>query len=234
MEDALVIPRPRLSDIYNGPRPLAMHRWHHYIPIYERYFERFRDTPINMLEIGVQHGGGLHMWHRYFHPWSRIHGVDINPAAADLLIAMNVSVTIGDQADPAFWAKLLPQLGPLDIVIDDGGHTMRQQTVAFESIYPTMALDGVYLVEDTHTSLWGGGFDDNDGGLTFMEKAHDDTLRLMGWSGKPENFHKLMTNPTALDETVPTFCRTTQAIHFHDSIVVYERGPRLAPGHALR
>ncbi len=226
--------RPRLSEIYHGPRPLAMHRWHHYIPIYERYFERFRDTPINMLEIGVQYGGGLHMWHRYFHPWSRIHGVDINPAAADLLIAMNVSVTIGDQADPEFWRDFLPKIGPLDIVIDDGGHTMNQQITSFEAIYPTMAADGVYLVEDTHTSCWRGGFSDLPQGRTFMDKAGADALRLMDWSGRPENFDTLMTNPSALDGKASEFCRTTQAIHFHDSIVVYERGPRRAPGHELR
>ena len=55
-----------------------MHRWDHYIPIYERHFGRFRDRPIKMLEIGIQYGGGLYMWHRYFHPGSSIHGVDIN------------------------------------------------------------------------------------------------------------------------------------------------------------
>lgn len=222
-----------LQEIYDGPRSYPMHRWHHYIPIYERYLARFRDRPINMLEIGIQHGGGLHMWHHYFHPESRIHGVDINPRCTvpDL---PNVTATIGDQADPKFWANILPKLGPLDLVIDDGGHTMNQQIVSFEVIYPTMAVDGVYLVEDTHTSLWGGRFGDyGKDGFTFMDKAHVGTLQLMDWSGKEANFNTLMTNQRDNLEA-SEFCRTTEAIHFHDSIVVYERGLRHAPGHALR
>ena len=66
-----------LREIYDGERPYRMHRWDHYIPIYERHFTRFRDRPINLLEIGIQYGGGLYMWQQYFHPGSRIHGVDI-------------------------------------------------------------------------------------------------------------------------------------------------------------
>ena len=35
---AATMSRPNLSEIYEGPRPYQMHRWHHYIPIYERHF----------------------------------------------------------------------------------------------------------------------------------------------------------------------------------------------------
>jgi hypothetical protein len=176
------------------------------------------------------------MWHRYFHPGSSIHGVDINDASI-VPQAHNISASIGDSADSYFWAEVLPLLGQLDIVIDDGGHTMDQQINAFNVIYHTMATDGVYLVEDTHTSLWGGDFHDYkpDPRHTFMEKAHGDTLRLMEWSGNPDNFATLMSDRCGeLDDTVSEFCRTTAGIHFYDSIVVYERGERRAPAHGLR
>jgi cephalosporin hydroxylase len=237
MSTAISYASRTLQEIYDQGSPWAMHRWHHYIPIYEQYFATLRHRPINMLEIGIQHGGGLHMWHRYFHPGSRIHGVDINPncTVPDL---PNVTATIGDQADPQFWADLLPKLGPLDIVIDDGGHTMNQQIVSFDAIYPTMSPYGIYLVEDTHTSLWGGSFHDRPKDKvfpTFMDAAYQDVLSLMEWSGNPHHFNTLMTDRRReLDDKVSRFCRTTQAIHFYDSLVVYERGPRRAPGHALR
>ncbi len=51
-----------------------VHKWHHYFDIYTRYFERFRDRPITMLEIGVFRGGSLRMWKEYFHPDSTIVG----------------------------------------------------------------------------------------------------------------------------------------------------------------
>jgi hypothetical protein len=237
LNTATPVVRPSLRELYTGERPYRMHRWDHYIPIYERHFGRFRDRPIRLLEIGIQYGGGLYMWHRYFHPASSIHGVDINPACI-VPDCHNISYSIGDSADPYFWEELLPKIGPLDIVIDDGGHTMDQQISAFVSIYPTMANDGVYLVEDTHTSLWGGDFHDWKGidpHYTFMEKAHGDTLRLMEWSGNPDSFGILMSDRRGeLDESVSEFCRTTAGIHFYGSIVVYERGERLAPAHGLR
>lgn len=225
-----------LLEIYNTPlRPYRMHRWDHYIPIYERHFSTLRlRRPVRMLEIGVQYGGGLWMWSQYFQPASAIFGVDVNPGCIrpDL---PDVMVYFGDQADPAFWQRILPRLGKLDIIIDDGGHTMNQQITAFECLYQTMADDGIYLVEDTHTSHWGGTFHDRPDGLTFLEKARQDTARLLEWSGNPRLFNVLMSEHRGeTAELVSEFCRTTQAIHFYDSIVVYERGRREAPRHGLR
>jgi hypothetical protein len=33
-----------------------------YFDVYERHFERFRNRPVTMLEIGVAGGGSLAMW----------------------------------------------------------------------------------------------------------------------------------------------------------------------------
>jgi len=49
----------------NNPGRL-IHKWVHYFEIYERHLERFRGRDINMLEIGVSHGGSLQMWKHYF------------------------------------------------------------------------------------------------------------------------------------------------------------------------
>jgi hypothetical protein len=62
----------------NGDKRL--HKFLHYLDIYERHFARFRDRPIRMLEIGVHGGGSLAMWKAYFHRDSTIVGIDINPA----------------------------------------------------------------------------------------------------------------------------------------------------------
>ena len=48
-----------------------------------------------------------------------------------------------------------------DIVLDDGGHELRMQQASFEALFPSMRPGGVYIVEDTHTSMWpmfGGSF----------------------------------------------------------------------------
>jgi RHS repeat-associated protein len=52
--------------------------YHNYLSFYERFFERYRDEPIKLLEIGVAGGASLAMWNEYF-PQALIVGADIDP-----------------------------------------------------------------------------------------------------------------------------------------------------------
>jgi hypothetical protein len=45
--------------------------------------------------------------------------------------------------------------GPLDLIIDDGGHTMRQQQTSFGFLFRHLKVGGIYIIEDLHTSRWG-------------------------------------------------------------------------------
>lgn len=56
-----------------------IHKWIHYFDIYERLFEKFIGKEINILEIGVSHGGSLQMWKEYFGDKATIFGLDIDP-----------------------------------------------------------------------------------------------------------------------------------------------------------
>ena len=55
-----------LLDFYVNNKNQIIHKWHHYIPLYDRYFSRFRGTNVRFLEIGVSEGGSLQMWRKYF------------------------------------------------------------------------------------------------------------------------------------------------------------------------
>jgi hypothetical protein len=59
---------------------------------------------------------------------------------------------IGDQADRAFWQRLIADgtLPSPDIIIDDGGHTPEQQRITLEELLPHLRPGGVYLCEDIH------------------------------------------------------------------------------------
>ena len=83
---------------------------------------------MRFLEIGVQSGGTIQLWKRYFGQHLDYHGVDINFLFKELFGgAANVSITLGDQANASFWAEFLAGQAPFDIVVDDGGHSMQQQ-----------------------------------------------------------------------------------------------------------
>ena len=47
-----------------------------FLPIYEKYFSVFKSKKINILEIGIDDGGSLKLWRKYF-PNANIVGMDI-------------------------------------------------------------------------------------------------------------------------------------------------------------
>lgn len=117
-------------------------KWAHYGPIYDRHLDPLWTTAKRVLEIGVDHGGSLQLWARAF-PSAQIVGLDINPDCKRFE-EDRISVVIGDQTD----TSLLATLGEFDIVIDDGSHNIRDQTIAFNALYPRTKM--VYLIEDIH------------------------------------------------------------------------------------
>ena len=134
-------------------------KWTHYLPFYDRVFAPYRalnaERPLRMLEIGVFQGGSLDLWRRYFGPEAILFGVDIDPACAARVTPPN-QVRIGSQDDPAFLASVVDEMGGLDVVLDDGSHFGRHQRASFRALWPRLAPGGVYLIEDLHTSYWGG------------------------------------------------------------------------------
>lgn len=124
-------------------------KWNHYFEIYDRHFRSFRGRDVVIVEIGIYSGGSLEMWQSYFGPKCRIIGVDIEPTCKSYE-SESVRVFIGDQADREFWRRFKQEVGAVDIVIDDGGHTPRQQIITLEEMLPQIKPGGVYICEDVH------------------------------------------------------------------------------------
>jgi len=209
-----------LEEYFRNNEGRLIHKWVHYFDVYHRHFQRFRDRPVVILEFGVNQGGSLEMWRSYFGQQALIYGVDIDPRCASL-DGPRTKIFIGDQEDREFLQSIAAETGPIDVLIDDGGHTMGQQIATFEELYPHVSENGVFLVEDVHTSYWpkyGGGYRKPD---TFMEYAKALTDQLNAWHSHEEGF--------AVDE----FTRTTRSMHFYRSIVVFERDTVVKP-HAER
>jgi len=122
-----------------------------YFQVYEELFSRFRHTKVTFVEIGVQHGGSLFMWRDFLGPDARIIGIDINPVARRWEEA-GFEIHIGDQGDPSFWAGFFAKVGDVDVILDDGGHTNRQQIVTVHHGVPHIRDGGLLVVEDTGTS----------------------------------------------------------------------------------
>ncbi len=192
----------------------VLDKWIHYLPIYSRHFAPFRGRPLRMLEIGVYRGGSLDMWNWYFGRDAVIVGVDIDEGARTASDPRN-PIEIGDQSDPEFLAAVERKHGPFDIVLDDGGHEMRQQIVTIETLFPKLVDGGVFLVEDTHTSYWDrwGGGRGRDG--TFVEWSKNRIDDVNGYH-QPGAVDRLWTDHV-------------DGVHFYDSVVVIDKKARFAP-----
>ncbi len=207
---------PLTRYFYGNSGPVA-HKWHHYFEIYHRHFQAFRGRSPVVVEIGVSEGGSLPMWHHYFGRGSRVVGIDIDPACRQFEDGAT-TIMIGDQADRKFLATVRDRIPHVDILIDDGGHTMVQQIATFEELFPHIQADGVYLCEDVHTSLWptfGGGSRRKD---TYLEYAKGLVDKLFSWHSQ---------DPATLK--VDDFTRSTHGIHFYESVVVIEKRQMTPP-----
>lgn len=130
-----------------------------YFQVYDRLLQKYRGKEITFVEIGVLGGGSLFMWRDFFGPRARIIGVDLNPDAKKWE-ALGFEIFIGSQSDEIFWNDFVKNVGSVDVVLDDGGHTYEQQIVTTECLLSNINDGGMLVVEDTHTSYQEGfGFE---------------------------------------------------------------------------
>ncbi len=206
-----------LQQYFEANRGPLLNKWMHYFDIYDRHFARFRGREILMVEIGIYHGGSLGMWKSYFGPHAKIVGIDINPRALKFADEQ-VTVLIGDQSDRAFLQSVRARYPHIDILLDDGGHSMNQQIVSFEELYDAVAEDGVYMIEDTHTSYWqeyGGGLNAPQSFLEYTKRLLDqlNAWHVREWVGG--------------DKT--SFAKSAWSLSWYDSVVAIEKRPKQPP-----
>lgn len=206
-----------LWDIFLGNKNRIIHKWTHYFPIYESHFGVFVNKSILFVEIGCGKGGSLQMWKRYFGPYAKIVGIDINPDCK-AYEEDQIEIRIGDQSDPCFLQSVVNEFGSPDIVLDDGSHIMEHISASFATLYPQMTKNGVYVVEDLHTAYW----EECGGGLrregTFIEQC--------------KSLIDELNAEHTRNELPPTnFTANTVSMHFYDSVAVFQRGQHL-PKHA--
>lgn len=200
-------------------------KWLHYFDLYEKFFSKYRGKDINILEIGIQNGGSTLMWKEYFTKNSQgrvnIYGLDIDPRCKALEQKWEknheggggmIKIFVGSQEDRAFLRDLKTKIPKIDILIDDGGHTMKQQITTFEELFDHISEDGLYWCEDCHTSYLKGynaGYKKKYTYIEYCKNLIDDLNSR--WSDSMED---------------KTFYHNALGISFYDSIVVIEKQKR--------
>jgi hypothetical protein len=148
-----------------------------YLTEYERLFNKYRDQPIRLLEIGIQNGGSLEIWSKYFINATAIVGCDINPDCASLSYEdPRISVILGDANATKVLEIILGSSQQFDIIIDDGSHRSSDIIRTFTLYFPHLVEGGIFIAEDLHCSYWKqfeGGLFDPYSSITFFKRLAD-------------------------------------------------------------
>lgn len=118
---------------------------HLFTEFYDDVFSTYESPRI--LEIGVHMGASIQMYLQYFK----------NPYVVGMDISKKVDTdgswkfVLGDQTNLNDLYKCVEDV-PFDFILDDGGHTMRQQQITFGYLFDYVRSGGYYIIEDLHTS----------------------------------------------------------------------------------
>ena len=141
-----------LKEIYDDVPYLSI-KYDSYFSVYEALLKKYVGRDVTIVEVGIFNGGSLFMWRKYFGAKARIIGIDLNPDALEWK-KHGFEIFIGDQSSEAFWADLFQKIGKVDVLIDDGGHTNRQQIITSHYAIQNIHDGGLLIVEDVHTNYF--------------------------------------------------------------------------------
>lgn len=200
----------QLQEYFQNNTDNCIDKWLHYFDIYDFWFKKYKNKPVVILEIGVYQGGSLKMWRDYFGEKAKIFAIDIHPACKQFE-SEKTKIFIGSQEDRNFLTKVKSQIPKVDIIIDDGGHSMNQQIVSFEELYGHVKDGGIYLCEDLHTSYWevyGGGYKKPD---TFIEYSKGFIDSINAWYARDKKLN------------VNDFTLNTYGLHYYPSMLIIQK-----------
>jgi hypothetical protein len=129
--------------------------YHNYTEFYYDYFIEFSSPRI--IEVGTAGHGSSNMFLKFFkNPY--IVGMDIIDYSD--FKHPNFRFVLGDQTNINDLKKCVENEEHFDIILDDGGHTMKQQQITFGFLMDYVKSNGYYILEDLHTSF-NNGFIEN-------------------------------------------------------------------------
>ncbi|WP_147198805.1 glycosyltransferase [Pantoea sp. CCBC3-3-1] len=166
-----------LFELYENHHGKSSDKWTIYLETYHEFLSPLQEKPVNFLEIGVQNGGSLEIWSKYFPNANNIIGCDINEKCASLEYDnTKISLVIGNSST-AKVRNCIAEISPrFDVIVDDGSHDSSDIIKSFLLYFPLIEEDGFYIIEDLHCSYWlnfEGGLYDPYSSMAFLKKLGD-------------------------------------------------------------
>lgn len=200
--------------------------YHNYTPVYESYFEPYRNDNFVFLELGLgdkqslnREGEDLLAFQKYF-PNAWIVGIDndVNKLYSD----KRIRTYCCDQTDEVKLKEIIKNEGNPFIIIDDCSHQNELTIKSFEILFPLLKSGGLYCIEDTVTSYWPswGGVD-----KVFEDSKfeHDTIMRYMSKMCHYINLKRQETFNPPQSIKIPDWIKQIDSIHFHHSQIIVKK-----------
>lgn len=198
--------------------------FHNYTKIYSKFFAHLKEKPIKFLEIGIFFGNSVRLWENYFSQ-AELHFMDVDLDRVQYH-SPRANYHCVDQAKKLELENFVNKVGgEFDVILDDGGHTMEQQLVSFDVLFPHVKKGGMYIIEDLHTSYWSphGGFGDQNnpksgpGTCSEFLKGLVDDVNFVGAKTSCGDHEKI--TPKILSE-LKKYQKEVESIHFYSCVCV--------------
>lgn len=179
---------------------------HSYLPIYQQLFNRFQNSDINLLEIGVLGGESLKLWSKYFSK-AEIYGIDIfvrvsfedverNLNGFNNIFLAGVDSFNEDRLAIESREDFLNDVGDelFHIIIDDGHHGSNSQIKTFDNFIHKLHPKGVYVIEDIKD--WDGHLENVKDSLPdvkivkLKDNMNGQSDNILGVYSKDKSFYK--------------------------------------------
>ena len=154
-----------------------------YTQLYHTLFDKMKDEPIVMLEIGIgtmipgahssmvgyslegyNPGGSLRAWRDFFSK-GRIIGADVQPDT-QFTDEPRIETYLCDSTNYNDVNQFTEKLDvKFDIIIDDGSHYDQHQMITLQNFYKHLKPGGIYIIEDIYP---GSKVSTNPGALAFL------------------------------------------------------------------
>ena len=175
---------PSLLSLFATHAGKVSDKWSVYIAEYDRLFLSYRRLPVRLLEIGIQNGGSLEIWSKFFPAAKRLVGCDINPACVQLQFDdPKIAVVVANANTDEAQQHILVHSSSFDLIIDDGSHQSADIVRSFVRYFPHLNDGGLYVAEDLHCSYWQeyqGGIFEPHSSIAFF-KLLADTINHEHW-----------------------------------------------------
>ena len=145
---------------------------HGFTEFYEPFFEKYENPTI--LELGVDKGASEKMLNDFYDGNCTIYCVDIEDKSDLFKDYDNIKFFQCDLSTRENISELISRLESVsfDIIIDDASHKWADQFLSLSMVSPLLKEDGVYILEDLHTSyeseIFGEGEDFVQSPLYFL------------------------------------------------------------------